>query len=181
MRAKRRTLDPDWIGSASLSLQDRLIGLDLFANASTVGCYMALPREVRLDAVMEQCRRTGKTVTVPAWRLDSKTYGMARLDPGAAMTSGLLGIAEPASPEWVESVDLVLVPGVAFDTHGRRLGRGGGYYDRILSGLDRRTMMVGVAFDFQVVSRVPVEAHDVRVDVVVTETRCLWCGTRAAG
>ena len=66
-------------------------------------------------------------------------------------------------------LDLVLVPGVAFDLHGRRLGRGRGYYDRLLSQVGGRTC--GVAFDEQVVSEVPVEAHDVLLNCILTPTR----------
>ena len=160
-------------------VQERVIELAAFAGASAVGCYMALAAEVRTDAVIEQCRRMRKTVVVPAWRRETGAYGMARFDQGAALARGPLGIFEPASPEWVESVDVVLVPGLAFDAQGGRLGLGGGYYDRILSALGDAPVRIGVAFDFQVVSRVPVDMHDAGVDAVVTETRCLRCGSRA--
>ena len=157
------------------------MGLTAFVGAAALGCYMALGTEVRTDGVIEQCLRMGKTVAVPARRRETGTYGMARFDQGVALALGPLGVKEPAAPDWVESVDIVLVPGLAFDAQGARLGRGGGYYDRILAELGDRPLRVGVAFDFQVVSRVPVDLHDARVDAVVTETRLLRCGTRAVG
>jgi 5-formyltetrahydrofolate cyclo-ligase len=179
MLARRKAIDPAWAASASVAVQDRVMELTAFVGASTVGCYMAVGAEVRTDAIVEECRRAGKTVAVPVWRRETGSYGMARLEHGAAMARGPLGIHEPASPELVETVELILVPGVAFDPAGGRLGRGGGYYDRILAALGDVPVRIGMAFDFQVVSRVPVDRHDERVDAVVTETRCLRCGTRA--
>lgn len=181
MRAKRRAIDPAWAASAGVAVQERVVGLDAFAGASAVACYIAMRTEVSLDAVITRCRSAGKTVAVPAWRRESGAYGMARLEPGATLVPGLLGIMEPAFPDWIASVDMVLVPGVAFDAAGGRLGRGGGYYDRILAEIGDKALRVGVAFDFQVVARVPVDRHDVRMDAVVTETKVLQCRTGAAG
>jgi 5-formyltetrahydrofolate cyclo-ligase len=74
----------------------------------------------------------------------------------------------------MDELDLVVVPGVAFDAEGRRLGRGGGYYDATLALLPRGAARLGVAFEIQVVPAVPEEPHDVRLDGVVTEARVLF-------
>ena len=89
---------------------------------------------------------------------------------------GYRGIPEPAAElprVAIEDVDWVLVPGVAFDIHGRRLGYGGGYYDRLLALLRPGVLRVAGAFDLQVVAQVPAAPHDLIVDVIVTESRML--------
>ena len=83
------------------------------------------------------------------------------------------GLRTPSAgrPIPVESIDVVIIPGLAFDTEGWRLGRGGGYYDRFLERVSRQTRLVGIAFDQQVVEVVPHELHDVRMQVIVTDRR----------
>lgn len=156
------------------------MALRCFAEASAVACYMALGREVQVDAIVRRCRADGKAVAVPAWRREAGRYGLARLDGDTPLAAGGLGILEPASPEWIDSVDMVVVPGIAFDPGGGRLGYGGGWYDRLFAELGPGPARIAVAFDFQVVARVPVEASDELVDAVVTEKRLLRCGSRAA-
>ncbi len=92
------------------------------------------------------------------------------------LVEGRRGLSEPpGSDASLASADVVVVPGVAYDAAGRRLGRGGGSYDRALASV--RVPVVAVATDDEVVDEVPVEPHDVRVDVVVTPTRVLYAGT----
>jgi 5-formyltetrahydrofolate cyclo-ligase len=91
------------------------------------------------------------------------------------LAAGPRGVREPRRRRPVEAADLdvVVVPGVAFDGAGARLGRGAGFYDRFLHALPARVWRVGVAFDLQILERVPTEGHDARLDLVVTETRTL--------
>ncbi len=92
--------------------------------------------------------------------------------PGTDLQVGHFGIREPRSPCAplpLTRLDLILVPGVAFDLHGRRLGRGKGYYDQLLKGLQGTTC--GVALDQQIVAEVPAEPHDVRLKCLLTPTR----------
>jgi 5-formyltetrahydrofolate cyclo-ligase len=122
-------------------------------------------------------RAAGKTVALP--RVD----GAARMlelhavtDIAADTAAGYRGIPEPLAtcpPVAVESVDWVLVPGVAFDLAGRRLGYGGGYYDRLLALLPPDTPRLAGAFDLQIVAHVPAARHDLIVDAIATETRML--------
>jgi 5-formyltetrahydrofolate cyclo-ligase len=90
------------------------------------------------------------------------------------IVSGQFGIREP-DPDCIEipshQLDLVLVPGVAFDLHGRRLGRGKGFYDRLLTEV--RGMKCGVAFDEQVLNEIPKESHDIHMNFILTPTRCV--------
>ena len=109
-----------------------------------------------------------------AWpRVDGDALVFARCRP-AALVAGAYGILAPppdAPPVVPDAFDLILVPGVAFDAEGRRLGRGGGHYDRVLASLPPRATSVGIGYDFQLVASVPCEEHDVPVDMVITEGR----------
>ena len=86
----------------------------------------------------------------------------------AKMHRGKYNIPEPTTEPYVGDIDLILVPGVGFDKRGNRLGRGGGYYDKFITRLGRKTLLVGVGYDFQLVEEVPANRWDKRLDYVVT-------------
>jgi 5-formyltetrahydrofolate cyclo-ligase len=168
-------VDESWIREQSARAQERVVALPEFAQARRVGCYLAMAREVQTDWILARCWRDGKAVCVPAHRAEDGRYAMAALAPDAARGAGPAGIVEPAFKEWIllETVDLVVVPGVAFDPAGGRVGRGAGHYDRLLAGAGRACARVGLAFEFQVLAGVPTSGHDVGMDVIVTEQRTL--------
>jgi 5-formyltetrahydrofolate cyclo-ligase len=124
------------------------------------------------------CRSLGgEDVALPSFLPGTNTYTARRIiDPARDLVIGKFGIREGAdvSPEMeLNQLDLVLVPGVAFDTHGRRLGRGKGFYDRLLAGV--RGTKCGVAFDEQIVDAVPVGPQDIPLNCILTPTR--WIET----
>ena len=84
------------------------------------------------------------------------------------MHRGKFNIPEPTTPPYTGHIDMVLVPGVAFDKSGNRLGRGGGYYDRFITNLGKKTLLAGVGYDFQLVDKVPANRRDKRLNYVVT-------------
>ena len=140
--------------------------------------YMALPQEVQTTAILAESQRQGKRVTVPV----VKPHGLvaAALPAGQPQFQpGPFSIPEPvvstatAPPE---DIDCVLVPGIAFDRHGTRLGFGKGYYDRFLPRLPDTTHVCGLAFSLQIVQHVPNMPHDVRMQSLVTERGVLLCG-----
>ena len=115
---------------------------------------------------------TGKTVALPKYDRDKGHYGAAVIKDLAELETGHFRILEPQShcaPLPLNRLDFMLVPGVAFDWNGRRLGRGRGYYDRLLAEFHGWTC--GVAFDEQIVEAVPGEPHDMRLTCLVTPTR----------
>jgi 5-formyltetrahydrofolate cyclo-ligase len=156
---------------SSARAQSVLLGMRAFRDAGSVGCYFRVKGEVDLAAVIAECRRERKALALPS-SLPAGGYVFRAWHEGSAMTSGRFGIPEPADGETLplSDLDLVLVPGVAFDSRGGRLGRGGGFYDRLLAGRSvRRPFLVGVAFSWQMVENVPMGPEDVAVDCVVTE------------
>ena len=176
MKEKRRSAGRDWVRLTSEAVQERVLAMPEFTTSRVVGCYVATSLEVRTDRVLQFCwADADRRVCVPAYRRDLGVYGFAWLDGDGDLVTGHANIREPRDASWVPpaDIDIVLVPGLAFDVGCGRLGRGGGYYDRLLAdcGLGADAHKAGVAFDFQVVDRVPVSQHDVVLDSVVTETR----------
>jgi len=140
----------------------------------TVLAYAPLPREVQLDPVLVTLATEGRLV-LP--RVVGEELSLHRVADIAGLRRGSLGIREPgADCPRVEpgDIEVVLVPGLAFGRDGTRLGRGGGYFDRLLPRL--RARRVGACFALQLFDTVPTEPHDARVDAVVTEEGCLRVG-----
>ena len=169
--ARRRGLAPAWCLEQSAMVQARILALPELRTAALVGLYLALPGEVDMDALLGTLRGMGRGVCVPAFDRAGGGYGMAVMTAGTRMLEAPFGLREPQDPVWVDpaTLDVVVVPGLAFDAAGRRVGHGGGHYDRMLAvGPAYR---IGAAFDFQICSHVPAESHDVAMDCIVTQTQ----------
>jgi 5-formyltetrahydrofolate cyclo-ligase len=152
---------------------------------SCVAGYVAIRGELDPAPVLAAVRGAGGVVVLP--RVISTRpprLHFHRVDSGAELAPGRFGLSEPLAscPEvGVEEIDVMFVPGLAFDAEGRRLGQGGGYYDdagRRLRAAKHGGVMIGLCHDFQVVERCPVGPEDVAVDVVVTDLRELRGGPR---
>ncbi len=150
-------------------------------SAHTILFYAPLPEELDIWPVLEELVGVAnksarkKNVGLPAYDAESKTYS-ARLiqDLATDIVTGQFNVREPAPdciPIPLNRFDLVLVPGLAFDLAGNRLGRGLGYYDRLLA--ETSGIKCGIAYDGQLVEKIPVEPHDVPVNFILTPARCL--------
>lgn len=168
-RAARRGLSSGERARAAAVVVDRIRELPEVRRAGTVLLYAATNDEVELAGLVGALRHRGTRTLFPKVRgheLDLiATTDLRSLEPGYR------GVREPMGPR-VDAgfVDVALVPGVAFDPTGGRVGQGGGHYDRLLPRLADGCLRVGVCFACQVVPRVPRASHDAPVDVVVTET-----------
>lgn len=172
VRDRRDRLAPEWVAEASARLGERLLALPEIRAARVVMGYLALPGEADVDAVLRALQAANVRVCVPAAHGTPREYDPAWMAAGARLANGPWGVREPAEPEWVagETLDVVLVPGVAFDARGGRLGHGKGYYDRMLARLGRRAAWrLGVAFEFQMAEAVPCGPRDERMDAVISE------------
>lgn len=171
-RAERR--------EASAAITERLFALSDVSAARTLLAYASTPAEASTDQIVGRALAEGRTVLLP-YVAGPGELRAAPIDSLADLAPGYRGIREPAAraPVDASTADVVLVPGVAFDTAGRRLGYGGGFYDAFLASLPRRVVRIGIAFDVQVVDEVPAGEGDERVDLVVTEVRVLRAGRDA--
>jgi 5-formyltetrahydrofolate cyclo-ligase len=163
---------------ASRHLVNLLLTHPAWSSATSVLCFSPLADEPDITALIDDAVRARKTVALPRYDSGNNQYGAAKIEASVQCVRGPFGALEPGPgcPSVpLNQLDLVLVPGVAFDSAGRRLGRGKGFYDRLLAEV--RGHKCGVAFDEQVVAELPEEPHDVRVDSIVTPTR--WLSARA--
>ncbi len=170
---RRGELDFQWLEVASTRIAERFQALEAFQCSETVALYQAIGGEVDLGSLFSICWKLGKRTCIPVFNAEAKIYEMAVVSAETQYRIGYYGIREPLSPDLLPmaQIDLVAVPGVAFDRAGNRLGRGGGYYDRLLDGFSG--VSVAVAFDFQLLPKIPAEPHDKPVDALVVETKSL--------
>ena len=165
IRQIKRQFSPQQLEDLSLPVLDRL--RPLLRNATVVMAYYSLPDEVCTRQLLDELVADGKMVLLPKV-LDDETMELHRYESSADLREGAFHIMEPVGAPFTDYDQIVvaLIPGVAFDAEGHRLGRGKGYYDRFLQSLPS-VKKIGVCFDFQKVESVPAEAHDVVVDIVV--------------
>lgn len=140
----------------------------IFRKAKIVMFYIASKGEVETKEMIKEAQKLGKIIVVPVSR-KNRVIEPHFLGDQTELIRGPYGISEPAVKESIDlkHLDLVIVPGVAFDRQGNRLGRGKGYYDRFLKKLRRKTTSIGLAFDFQILPSVPATMQDVAVDRVI--------------
>ena len=170
LRDRRATLDEGDQAAASMAVMARLAAAPVLRDASLVSGYRAVRGELDIDAALLLLRERGATITVP--RVVGEDLVFTVWDPTVEGVVGAFGIPEPTpGPAFpLRAHDVVLLPVVAFDGRGNRLGQGGGYYDRALGALgQQRPLVVGVAHTFQEVESVPTEPWDIRLDAIVTE------------
>jgi len=171
LRERRAGLDEDDQAAASMAVMARLARVPVLRSAGIVSGYRAVRGEIDIDASLILLAESGSIVTVP--RVVGDHLEFLPWDPESDATRGSFGIEEPIDGDPVPLFrhDVVLAPLVAFDHHGRRLGQGGGYYDRALGAIapKHRPVVIGIAHSFQQVDSVPTEAWDVPLDAIVTE------------
>jgi 5-formyltetrahydrofolate cyclo-ligase len=157
----------------------RLLALPAVRHARALAAYAAMSVELSVDEVVTAKLHEGGTVLLPRYDAAARSYRMVAITNIEEDTvQGHYGIREPRpelpaeDPACLRSADTVwLVPGLAFDPQGHRLGRGGGYYDRLLAGV--LGPRIGVALDWQILPTVPSEAHDITMTMVVSQDRVL--------
>ncbi len=184
--ARREALSGTQVAAFSAAVVGRALALPELTRARTIMAYCSYRREVATSGLLAGCLGLGKVVTVPKTvPADRRLIPSRLLDPAADLAPGNFGIPEPRAerlrPVAPEEVDLVFVPGVAFDRAGNRLGYGGGYYDRFLKLLKPGRVAVALAFEIQVVEELSPGRFDVPVDLVVTEGRVIDCRAHRAG
>ncbi len=171
--AARDALDPAWRAKASVALVRRIAGLPTFVEAGNVLLTAPFRSEWDASPLIRLALAEGKIVALPRVEQSSRMLEIRRVvDPARDIVAGHRGLPEPdtrCERVPVASIDWVLVPGVAFDRMGGRLGYGGGYYDRLLPVLPARAARVAGAFSAQIVDAVPSAPHDITMDTVVTE------------
>ena len=165
--------------AVSRAICARFMALPAYSAARTVMWYVDAGSEVRTRHTLPEALGHGKRVVVPWCVVETNTLELFHLTDMTELVEGAYKILEPKPelrhlPNKVvrpEELDLVMVPGTAFDLRGGRMGQGKGYYDRLLSTARPNAPLVGMAFECQIFDEIPVAPHDVFMDLVLTETR----------
>ena len=160
-------------------IEDNLFEFANFLEAKIVLLYVNNKLEVTSRNIIKKCFDYNKIVILPAF--DTKTYKMKLMkvdDLENDLITGPRGILEPDINRCkivpVDCIDLAIIPGVAFDEKGGRIGSGEGYYDRFIPKLSITTRKVALALECQIIQQVPVESHDKHVDIIITEERVIY-------
>ncbi len=176
LRRRLQAIDAQELRRRSADAAARLADLDAFQNAAAIMIFLPLVHEIDARPVAVRAWQAGKAVTVP--RVGHEQRHMIPIEIRSLsdpLHTDHLGVQSPVAgePIPVEMIDLVVVPGLAFDHAGRRLGRGGGYYDRFLNQPGFKGVTCGLALDEQLVDFVPTAQHDVDLDLLVTDRQVL--------
>ena len=170
-----RSVAPEQNAAASEDLRKHLIGSPYWLSSQRILMFYPLNDEPDIAPLFTQALAAGKTIALPRYNSSLGVYEAALIrNLTEDLVPGRFGVREPSSncpAVPLNQLDLTLVPGIAFDASGRRLGRGKGFYDRLLPGTTG--MKLGLAFDWQESDALPAEPHDVELDAVLTPTRWL--------
>ena len=173
---KRNALVMSEVLEKSSTIKKRLFEMDLFRNAQTILFYVSYDNEVYTHDMIKESMGMGKHVVVPKSVTKNNTLILSRLTDWNGLEVGAYNILEPKKETIekvdVESIDLIIVPGVVFDESGNRIGHGKGYYDRLLND-SQNIPNIGLAFELQMVDNIESEQHDEKIDVILTEERII--------
>ena len=173
------TLSESDIAIKVRSIENRLFEFANFLEANIVLLFINSTSEVKTQKIIERCFNYNKIVILPAFDTTKYKMKLMKIDnPDTDLTLGPRGILEPDSSRCnvvpIECVDIAIIPGVAFDEKGGRIGSGDGYYDRLIPKLSITTRKVALSFENQIIPQVQMESHDRYVDIVITEKRIIY-------
>jgi 5-formyltetrahydrofolate cyclo-ligase len=176
--SEREAMDPGEVLKRSLAVKRLLFATPEYRSARTILFYISYDNEVNTHPMIQASFSEGKRVVVPKSNVRETTLLLCELRCWDELAPGAYSILEPREDSVrevpVESIDLMIIPGVVFDLEGNRIGHGMGYYDRLLHTVHKATR-VGLAFGFQVFEKIPYEKHDIRVQKIITEDRVITC------
>lgn len=160
-------------------IKERLVSILEFIHAKVIFFFASFRSEVSTLPLIEESFHLGKRVVLPLVNNEAKKLRLYEIEDLSEVSPGFMGIPEPdVSGERrmdINNIDLVIMPGVAFDLMGNRLGYGAGYYDKLLSRLKRHIPLIALAYEEQIVESLPSEPHDIKVHKIVTDRRVIDC------
>lgn len=179
MIARRNSISQEEVAEKSALIQRRVMELPVYKESKAIALYAGFNNEVLTSLLFGDALKEGKRVLFPCIRKERKDLIFVAVEGMDELELGPFGIWAPPYNDGMEDcadeAGLLLIPGVAYDPRGGRVGYGGGFYDRTLQRLVKKPFIMAPAYEFQVLDEVPVLPHDVRVDAIVTEQRVLIC------
>ena len=176
---KRDRIPPEVRKVKNRLIRERLLSLAEFKNASVIFFFASFRTEVDTTELIKTSLSDGKRVVLPKVKKDTQELLLYEITDFGQLSPGYMNIPEPLVQDVqmsINDVELVIIPGAGFDILGNRIGYGGGYYDRLLAGLQKPVPVIAPAYEEQVVDSIPSEPHDIRVQMIVTDRRLIRCG-----
>ena len=176
IKKKRNALSTSEVLEKSSKIKKRFFEMELFRKAQTILFYVSYGKEVFTHDMIKESIVMGKRVVVPKSVTTNNTLILSELTSWGDLELGAYNILEPKQESIeqvdIESIDLIIIPGVVFDVHGNRIGHGKGYYDRLLY-YSQDIPTIGLAFEFQIVDNIKSEQHDEKIYFIITEERVM--------
>jgi len=173
LSAKRKAIAPELLDERGLKIQSRFLATHYYHRARVIALYAPFRGEVPTRDILIAAIADGKIICYPLSHVRGRVLSFRSITSESELEPGRLGVREPTLPSElvpVDQIDLFVVPGLGFTQNGKRLGRGGGYYDATLEASSPHSRRVGLGFNEQVVDWVPTETTDIDMDLVVTES-----------
>ncbi len=161
------------------AIESKLFGFANFLEARIALLYIDGDNEVRTKSILKRAYDFTKIVVLPAFDPERLKVAILKVDhPDKDLVPGPRGVLEPnparCKPVPLQKIDIAIIPGLAFDEKGARIGSGHGYYDRFIPDLPATTRKVALAFEEQIIPQVPTESHDKHVDIIITDKRIIY-------
>jgi 5-formyltetrahydrofolate cyclo-ligase len=177
--SKRDRIPPEVRKTKNRIIRESLLSLEEFRNAGIILFFASFKTEFDTTELIKSSLSGEKRVVLP--KVDKENQGLLlyEIKDFSELAPGYMGIPEPSVSEKkmnINDADIVIIPGAGFDASGNRIGYGGGYYDRLLSGLQKEIPVIAPAYEEQVVDSILSEPHDIKVQIIVTDRRVILCG-----
>ena len=161
------------------AVESRLFAFANFLESKIALLYLSGNLEVQTDSIIQKAHSYNKIVVLPAFDPENYKMKLMKVDAfGKELIPGPRGVLEPDDSKCkvvpMDRIDIAIIPGLAFDEKGGRIGMGTGYYDRLVPRLDITTRKVALTFEEQIIPQVPMESHDKHVDIIITDKRIIY-------
>ena len=172
-------LSEEEVVARTAAIESRLFEFANFLEATIVLLYVNTPGEIATERIIRKCYDFGKMVILPTFNAETGGVTLMKVDnPDTDLVPGSRGVLEPDGDKCkvvpIECIDIAIIPGIAFDEKGSRLGTGEGYYDRLIPDLPVTTRKVALTIEPQMALQVPMESHDKHVDIIITDERIIY-------
>ena len=161
------------------AIENRLFAFANFLESKIALLYLSSDLEVQTDSIIQKAYSYNKIVVLPAFDPENYRMKLMKVDAfGQELIPGPRGVLEPDASKCkvvpMDRIDIAILPGLAFDEKGGRIGTGSGYYDRLVPRLDITTRKVALTFEEQIVPQIPIDSHDKHVDIIITDKRIIY-------
>ena len=175
MKKKRRSMELSEVAEKGQKAAELFLNCEIYKSAQTIMLYMPLGNETDTSEIIKKAFCDGKRLVLPVTDEESGKITPYVFEEATELEKGGFSVVEPKHALLAKQseIDAVIVPGIAFDQRGARVGFGKGCYDMFLSGME--TVKIGFCYDFQICVEIPSDAHDVKMDFIVTKNRIIAC------